>query len=138
MWNRVNRFEGWNHFSAEQRGFADWLQAQRIDGVVFLSGDRHFTELLKLDRPGTYPLYEFTSSPLTSRPWATPDAVERDNPAVVPGTLIGQRQFGMIRVTGPGNDRTLALESYDATGKMLWRHEIRARDLMTPKPAGSP
>jgi len=138
MWNRVSRFEGWHRFATEQRAFADWLVAQRIDGVVFLSGDRHFTELLKIDRPGTYPIYEFTSSPLTSRPWATPEAPERDNLDVVPGTLVGQRQFGMIRVTGPGNDRTLALESRDTTGKLIWHREIRARDLKSPKPAGSP
>ena len=138
MWNRANRFEGWNHFATEQRAFADWLQAQRIDGVVFLSGDRHFGELLKVDRPGTYPLYEFTSSPLTSRPWGNPDAAEQHNPDVVPGTLIGKRQFGMIRVSGPEDDRVLALESYDAAGTRLWRHEIRARDLRSPKSAGSP
>jgi alkaline phosphatase D len=138
MWNRANRFEGWNHFATEQRAFADWLLAQKIDGVVFLSGDRHFTELLKVERLGTYPLYEFTSSPLTSRPWANPDANERQNPDLVPGTLIGQRQFGMIRVTGPGNDRVLALESYDVSGNLLWRNEIRARDLRAPEAAGSP
>jgi alkaline phosphatase D len=138
MWNRVNRFEGWNHFATEQRAFADWLLAQKIDGVVFLSGDRHFSELLKINRPGTYPLYEFTSSPLTSHPWANPDAAEQQNPDVVPGTLIGTRQFGMIRVTGPGNARLLALESYDATGQLLWRNEIRARDLKSPKSAGIP
>lgn len=137
MWNRANRFEGWNHFSSEQRAFADWLIAQRIDGVVFLSGDRHFTELLKVERPGTYPLYEFTSSPLTSRAWEEPEAGERSNPDAVPGTLVGQRQFGMIRVTGPGNDRKLALESYDSSGKLLWRREIRARDLKSPKSAGN-
>jgi len=138
MWNRVNRFEGWNHFATEQQAFADWLLAQKIDGVVFLSGDRHFSELLKVKRPGTYPLHEFTSSPLTSRPWANPDAAEQQNVDVVPGTLIGKRQFGMIRVTGPGTDRLLALESYDATGKLLWRNEIRARDLRSPRSAGSP
>ena len=137
MWNQANRFEGWNHFAIEQRAFADWLLAQKIDGVVFLSGDRHFSELLKVDRPGTYALYEFTSSPLTSRPWANPEAGEQKNASVVPGTLIGQRQFGMIRVTGPGNDRRLALESYDGTGKLLWRHEIRVRDLKSPKASGA-
>jgi alkaline phosphatase D len=132
MWNRVNRFEGWNHFASEQTAFADWLLAQKIDGLIFLSGDRHFSELLKVDRAGTYPLYEYTSSPLTSRAWADPEAVEKQNPQVVPGTLIGQRQFGMIRVTGPENDRSVALESYDATGKRLWRQEVRARDLKSP------
>jgi len=48
-----------------KKRLADWLEQQRIDGVVFISGDRHFGELLKIARPGAYPLYEFTSSPLT-------------------------------------------------------------------------
>jgi alkaline phosphatase D len=138
LWNRANRFEGWNHFAAEQRAFAAWLDAQGIDGLLFLSGDRHFSELLKVDRAGNYPLYEFTSSPLTSRPYANPDAAERRNPDLVPGTLATQRQFGMIRVTGPGNDRRIALESYDTKGLLLWRHEINAGDLKSGKPAGRP
>ncbi len=133
MWNRANRFEGWNHYATEQRAFVDWLAANRIDGVLFLSGDRHFGELLKIERPGGYPLYEFTSSPLTSRAWAELEAVERENPEVVPGTLVSKRQFGMIRVSGRGGDRRLALESYDGSGALLWRHEIRARDLRFPR-----
>jgi alkaline phosphatase D len=127
MWNRVNRFEGWNNYFAEQRAFADWLLAQRVEGLIFLSGDRHFTELLKIDRVGGYPLFEFTSSPLTSGTFDPPG--EKDNPDVVPGTYMVKRQFGMIRVTGPGNDRTIALESYDQKGELQWRQEFRARDL---------
>ena len=112
--------------------------AARIDGLIFLSGDRHFGELLRIDRSGAYPLYEFTSSPLTSRAVAKPDAAERENPQLVPGTLFGRRQFGLIRVTGPGTDRRVALESYDSAGTLLWRHELRARDLRfaaVPPPA---
>ena len=127
MWNRVDRFEGWNNYSAEQRAFADWLLAQRVDGLIFLSGDRHFTELLKIERVGGYPLFEFTSSPLTSGTFDPPG--EKDNPDIVQGTYVVKRQFGMIRVTGPGNDRTVALESYDQKGELQWRHEIRARNL---------
>ena len=59
-----------------------------------------------------------------------------NNPQVVAGTLVGKRQFGMIRITGPGNDRSIALESYDQTGTLLWRQELRATDLRFPrKPA---
>jgi alkaline phosphatase D len=132
LWNRVNKFEGWNHYPAEQKAFADWLAAQRVDGLVFLSGDRHYTELLKVERAGDYPLYEFTSSPLTSGAFDPPG--EKSNPDLVPGTYVVKRQFGMIRVTGPGNDRTIALESYDGSGTLQWRHEIRARTLKAPRP----
>ena len=129
MWNRVNRFEGFNHYSYEQKAFADWLVAQRVDGVVFATGDRHFTELLRIERPGAYPLYEFTSSPLTSRPWESPERAEQANPDVVPGTLVGKRQFGLIRLSGPSKARSIAFESYDQKGVLLWRHELRAQDL---------
>ncbi len=132
FWSRANRFEGWHQFGSERHAFAEWLAERKIDGVIFLSGDRHFSELLKIERPGAYPLYEFTSSPLTSRPPARIDAAERDNPDVVPGTLVVKRQFGLIRVSGPGDDRRLALESYDGAGELLWRHEVRARDLRHP------
>src|SRR4030095_5448325 len=127
LWNRVNRFEGLNHYAAEQEALADWLMAQRVEGLIFLSGDRHFTELLKVDRAGGYPLYEFTSSPLTAGTFDPPG--EKDNPDIVAGTYVVKRQFGMIRVTGPGNDRTISLESYDQKGELQWRREIRARDL---------
>ncbi len=133
LWNRANRFEGLNHYAHEQKALADWLLAQRVEGVMFATGDRHFTELLRIERPGAYPLYEFTSSPLTSRPWANPDAAERDNPDLVPGTLVGKRQFGLIRVTGPAKARRIALESYDQKGELLWRHELRAQDLRSPR-----
>jgi alkaline phosphatase D len=133
LWNREHRFEGWHHFATERNAFAEWLQANKIDGLLFLSGDRHFSELLRVPRPGTYPLYEFTSSPLTSRPPQRIDNRERANPDVVPGTLIVQRQFGLIRIGGPEGERRIALESYDTSGALLWRHEIDARDLRSPR-----
>jgi alkaline phosphatase D len=132
FWNRVSRFEGWHQFATERQAFAAWLAAQKIEGVLFLSGDRHFSEVLKIERAGAYPLVEFTSSPLTAGSWDTPEQSELDNPDVVPGTLVGQRQFGLIRVAGPEDDRRLSLEGYNSAGARLWKHEIRARDLRFP------
>jgi len=138
LWNAASRFEGLHQYPTEQKALADFLLAQRIDGLLFLSGDRHFGELLRVERPLAYPLYEFTSSPLTSRPWEKPEARERDNPQVVPGTLVGKRQFGLIRITGPGNDRRIELSSHDQKGALLWRHELRARELHSPAPKPVP
>ena len=133
FWIRDTRFEGWNHYATERDAFAQWLLRERIEGLVFLSGDRHFGELLRVERPGAYPLHEFTSSPLTSRPPARLDASDLANPDVVAGTLIAKRQFGMIRVTGPGNDRRIAFEAHDSEGSLLWRHEIKASELRFPR-----
>jgi alkaline phosphatase D len=129
FWNRRSRFEGWHHFATERAGFAEWLARERIEGVIFLSGDRHFGELLRIERPGAYPLYEFTSSPLTSRPPAKLDRDDRDNPDAVPGTQVAKRQFGLIRVTGSGDDRRVAFVARDSDGALLWRHELRASEL---------
>ena len=133
MFNRANRFEGWNHFTAEQQEFVRWLADQKVSGLIFASGDRHFGELLRIGREGAYPLYEFTSSPLTSRPFDIKDPAERDNADAVPGTFAARRQFGLIRVSGPSNARHLTLESHDQTGALLWRQEIDARVLRDPR-----
>lgn len=132
FWNAASRYEGLYQYATEQRALAQFLLQAHIPGLVFLSGDRHFGELLRVERALAYPLYEFTSSPLTSGAWENPDARERANPQVVPGTLVGKRQFGLVRITGPLKDRRIALEAYAQTGELLWRHELRARDLRFP------
>lgn len=129
FWNRVSRFETWQNYPDEQQKLRDWLREQRIAGVVFLSGDRHFSELLRLPREGTYPLYEFTSSPLTAGAFANPDAPERSNPDLVPDTLVTQRSFGMVRLAGPKANRTLTFEAYDGEGALLWSRSIGAAEL---------
>jgi len=133
FWPRASRFEGWHRYGDERAAFAEWLLRARIEGVVFLSGDRHFGELVKIERPDAYPLYEFTSSPLTSRPPARLDRADAENPDVVPGTLAVRRQFGMLRVSGPGNARKLAFEARDTDGALLWRHEVPLSDLRFPR-----
>jgi alkaline phosphatase D len=129
FWNKANRFEAFHNYPAEQSALADWLLGQRIPGVVFLSGDRHIGGLWRIERPGAYPLYEFTSSPLTAGPVANPAQEERENPDLVPGTLLAQRNFGMLRVSGPRNERVLTLEAYASDGKLLWQRSIAAAEL---------
>jgi alkaline phosphatase D len=129
FWNKANRFEAFHNYPTEQSALADWLLGQRIPGVVFLSGDRHIGGLWRIERPGTYPLYEFTSSPLTAGPVANPAQEERENPDLVPGTLVTQRNFGLLRVSGPRNERVLTLEAYASDGKLLWQRAIAAAEL---------
>jgi alkaline phosphatase D len=129
FWNRANRFETFHNYPAEQKALADWLLEQKISGVLFLSGDRHLGGLWRIDRPGTYPLYEHTSSPLTAGAFANPPAEERDNPDLVAGTLVTQRNFGMVRVAGPRKERVLTLETYAADGKLLWQRKLSAAEL---------
>ncbi len=131
--NPVVFYEGLGKFPVEQQELLDFLREARISGVVFLTGDRHHTELIRrADIPGLYPLYDFTSSPLTSR--AGKLEREADNPARVPGTWVaGARNFGILEVTGPLDDRRLTLRTLDVKGKELWNHTIKASEVSFPK-----
>lgn len=119
--------EGWHNFPRERQAFLDWLAAERIDGVFFLSGDIHYTHLTERERPGTYPLTELTCSPLTARVHPRPFPVGE-----VPGTLVKQRNFCTLEFSGPAGARLLRVAAWDAAGTRLWQEEFPAARLRTP------
>lgn len=127
--------EGMASYPEEQKELLAFLSEARIPGVVFLSGDRHFTEVLKRQLPGGYPLYEYTSSPLTSGTFDPKK--EMENPARVPGTLVlGRRNFGLLEVRGKAGERVLTLKAMGVEGDEIWKLEIPEKDLRPPGAAG--
>jgi alkaline phosphatase D len=135
--NEVNRFEGWHNFPEERADFLKFLVDHKINGVILLSGDRHFTELLKTDRPGSYPLYELTCSPISSGAVSSLDPAERSNKALVEGTLVNQRNFCTIDFSGPRAERKITMRSFSNVGEKLWERELKLSELQTPT-AGKP
>ena len=129
FFNQANRFEAWSKFPAEQQAMRRWLDESKVPGVVFLSGDRHFAELLRIERPGRYPLHELTTSPLSSGPVRRPDEAERNNPDLVPGTFYNERNFALLTVSGPRTDRVLTMELNDTQGRKLWGVSVKASAL---------
>ena len=122
------RIEGWSHFAEERREFLDWLIANRVNGVLFLSGDRHHTELNKQERHGAYPLYDFTCSPLTSGVHAP--SRNEDMSRADPGTVVNQHNFCTLDFAGAWGERRMTMKSFAADGRELWKREISAGDLM--------
>jgi alkaline phosphatase D len=129
--NRVSgeHRESWAQCSAEQGDFLRWLEARKIPGVFFLSGDRHFAQMLRFERAGLYPLVEITTSPLTAGIVTRIDEAERDSKDIVPGTLLHERNFAMITVTGPRTKRELTLEIRNTRGEKRWEWKTTAADL---------
>jgi len=126
MLNDYHKYEGWDKYRHERDAFIKWLDEAKIKGVVFLSGDKHHTELLRVNRAGAYPLYELTCSPLTSgthERWL--DQI-RGNPALVKDTLVGTRNYCKLNFTGPRKDRSLTIEVYGADGKQHWKRSIKS------------
>ena len=125
-------YEGWNNFPKERADFFKFLVDHKIDGVILLSGDQHYTVLLKNERAGTYPLYELTCSALTSGGHSD-DSASKANVDVVPDTFTAPRNFCTLDFTGPGANRKLTIRSFSAEGKKFWEKEIQVSALQSPK-----
>lgn len=117
-------FENMANYEAERTYLLKELKNRKIPGVLFFTGDRHISDLNKLEREGTYPLYDLTVSPMTA---GKADAVKLDyNETLVPGTLVQERAFSKIEVTGPLKDRTLTITLFNVKGEVLWIKELKS------------
>lgn len=126
--NPTKAFENYAIYGTERDRLFKAIADAKIPGVLFITGDRHHSILHKLDRAGTYPLYDLTISPLTSSP-AKPLADELKQPTYIDGTLITDRNFGILSVSGPLADRVLNIKVYDQKGTERWSHDLRASEL---------
>ncbi len=124
--NPYDGFETYASFPQERDRILRLLQQEDIPGVIFLTGDRHRTEMSRLDRRGSYPLYEFTISPLTAGPF---QGELEPNTLRVDGTLVQNRNFALLHIEGPRTDRVLTVTVIDKDGVERWSRELRARDL---------
>lgn len=61
-----NGYEAWANFPHEQQRMLDLIKATKANAVLFLTGDVHYAEISKLQVPGLYPVYDVTSSGITS------------------------------------------------------------------------
>ncbi|MEQ9141590.1 MAG: alkaline phosphatase D family protein [Algiphilus sp.] len=120
--------EGWRNYAAERAAFMRWLKTNDVRGVIFLSGDRHFTQLLRQERDGQYPLYEIVTSPLTAGP-SRDLGNEPDNPLVVEGTLHARHNYCRMRVVGAAEERRLEVTVRGTQGEILWQRIITAAEL---------
>jgi alkaline phosphatase D len=120
-------FENYANYEEERSNLLNRIAEANIKGVLFFSGDRHHTVLQRLDRPGKYPLYELTSSALTSGA-SKPVEAEKNAP-MVPGTLVTVNNFSMLETMGTRANRALKISVYDAVGALQWTKEIKAEEL---------
>lgn len=105
-------------FAGERQQIIDFIHEQNIEGVFFLSGDRHFSELSMLEAEGKPAIYDMTTSPLTAGPYS--GAGKESNPLRVEGTQVTERNFSVITVTGPRESRVLKIEVFGSNGEKKW------------------
>jgi alkaline phosphatase D len=128
--NPVSPYDTWWNFPAEYDEIMSFLKENRINGVIFLTGDRHHSEIIKVNRPGTYPLYDITVSPLTSGTHKF-GGTEKDNPFRVLG-IDEKQNYGKFSFTGPRGDRKLTVDFFGVRGEKLGTWSISEKELKTP------
>jgi alkaline phosphatase D len=118
-------------YSAEYYELMNFLATQKISGVLFITGDRHHSEVIKQDRPGLYPLYDITTSPFTAGV-SKVRGVELNNPARMNGTLVEEQNFARISITGKKSERKFTVEFIGIKGQKLGGWTVGEKELQMP------
>lgn len=122
-------FENYENYKTEKEQLLNEITANKIKGVMFISGDRHFTELSMLKRTNSYPLYDWTVSPLTSGHGNIEKVAKEENKNRVEGSLFAQHVFGILSFSGDKEMRQMKLTLFDNEGKELWNKVILKKEL---------
>ncbi len=125
--NPVSPYDCAQHYPVELHELLNFIRDNKIEGVVFLDGDRHHSEVIKIQDKGMYPLYDVTASPLTSGSnfFSGP---EKDNPYRVMG-VENMQNFSKVTVSGPAKNRTLTVEFIGPKGDKLNEWSVAATEL---------
>jgi len=120
-------FENFAIYAEERQKLISSIRDEKIAGVFFLSGDRHHTELTKLqENSKVYPLYDLTCSALTA---GTHADEHHKNTLIVPETIVIDHNFAMMEITGKYGERVLKITIIDKDGNEKWTKSISQTNL---------
>ena len=97
-------WERWGNLPRERDRLFDLIRRTRANGVIILSGDRHFGSMYERRDALPYPLLEVTSSSL-NRPWRDAD---EQGPRQT-GPALGAENFGSVEIDWRTREVTISL-----------------------------
>jgi alkaline phosphatase D len=112
----------WNGYRDERREIFTFLAAEKIEGVLLLSADRHRSEAWRIEAEAPYPLYELSSSRLTN--------VHVHQP--VPGTLFSYNDkcsFGLVSFDTRRADPEARFDVVDIDGRVVHTLTVKRSEL---------
>ncbi|MEO9485159.1 MAG: alkaline phosphatase D family protein [Ekhidna sp.] len=115
-----HRWEKWANFPKSRAKLLD-LIAKTNAPLILLSGDRHLSEISKMNITGyQHPLYEFTSSSLNS-----PAGKEKDTNQYLIKKKIHESNFALLSIRWVSNNPVLDIVYQGKGGKVLTEHRIQ-------------
>jgi alkaline phosphatase D len=116
----------WNGFQHERTEIFDFLANNNINGVVLLSGDRHRTDIRKIERPNGYTLYDWENCRLTNQivhPFE-PGAMYEYN---------AKQCFGLLTFDTSKPDPSVTFDAYSIDNEKVFSMTSKLSDLTDTK-----
>lgn len=107
--------ESYAEYIKERNELLSFISDNNIKGVIFLTGDKHYSEVSKRDWNG-YPMHDFTCSPLTFPPLPRRLVGAYKNSNRIPHSDYGKRNFGRISFNGQQGNREIKIEIFGRSG----------------------
>jgi len=116
--------ETWSNLPHERKRLFDLIQKTQANGVILLSGDRHWSELSVESDLGPYPIYDLTSSSINQKhPRGTPT---QNRFRALP-TTWHEENFGKISINW--TDRQIEMQIVNAQGEVPIKKTLSLNDL---------
>lgn len=118
--NTAAVYENYAQYPEERQKLLQRITDEKIKNVVFLTGDRHKTELSRFDA-GDFNIWDLTCSPLTSKAY---NSVDEDNELRVEGTHVAEQNFAKINLSGTRENREMQMQIFNHKGELKWERTI--------------
>lgn len=114
-------YENMANFPAERQTLIDFIHNEQIMNVVFLTGDRHHSEISMMQLSESHSIYDITASPLTSR---AHKKLKEENPYRIKGSGIKERNYAKLSFSEKLKKRQLKVEFFSSDNEPLFEHII--------------
>jgi len=119
--NSMALYENYAQFPCEREQLLQRIAAEGIKNVVFVTGDRHHSEISRLEVGGIV-FHDVTASPLTSSFPANRD--NEPNANRIAGSLILKRNFALFEFSGARKARELKIRFVDNVGIEVYQYQL--------------
>ena len=106
-----NGYESWANYPHEMDRMFNVIRNSGAEGVFFISGDVHYSEVSKREVEGLYPIYDFTASGLTHSEGSFKPNIYRVGEAYV------QRNFGLLEINWHTDPISITYTIHNSAGE---------------------
>ena len=119
---KASALDTWNGFRDERNEIFDFLEENKIDGVILISADRHRSDARRIDRQNAYPLYEFESSRL----------INLHTHDLEPGAIFGyneKQSCGLLSFDTTKSDPTITFQIISIDNELINSLTLKKSDI---------